>query len=397
MKTVLGSVFRRGGIFVILSLGFFSGLATNFSRGGISALSLGADVPKILVDQAKPVSELGGQLSFAPMLKKVSPAIVTVFSSKKVRVPDFSENPFFSDPFFRRYFNVPDGAFGSGRHGSQPREFGQQTGLGSGVIVSKNGYIITNHHVIAVADEIQVAVSGTKKHYLAQLIGTDPQTDLAVLKVDLDHAVEPVSFADSEKVEVGDVVLALGNPFGIGQTVTSGIVSALGRNLPGSELAQSDLVGQFIQTDAAINPGNSGGALVDGQGRLVGVNSAILSQSGGNIGIGFAIPSNLVHSVFDQIVKNGKVTRSFLGVAVREADQANGVEIANVYVDSPAAQAGLKQGDIILQVDGHDVDSPHGLRSRVSQIQPGKESRLSVLRDGKRQELKVILQAQKSS
>src|SRR5436190_18874708 len=320
--------------------------------------------------------------SFSPVVKKVAPSVVNVFTTKTVRNPMPEITPFFDDPFFRRVFGQP---FGGEAGRRQPRTFKERS-LGSGVIVTKDGYILTNNHVVDGADEIKVAREKEKKQYTAKVVGRDPKTDIAVLKIEAKD-LPFITFADSDKIEVGDVVLALGNPFGIGQTVTLGIVSATGRG--GMHIEDYE---DFIQTDAAINPGNSGGALVDAEGRLIGVNTAILSRSGGNQGVGFAIPANLARSVMDQIIEKGKVERGFLGVKLQDltpefAQQFNvpensGALVGDVTPDSPAEKAGIKTGDIIVEFDGKDVRDSRHLKLQVAQTHPGKTVPVKVLRDG---------------
>ncbi|MEO0055029.1 MAG: hypothetical protein RLZZ50_976 [Verrucomicrobiota bacterium] len=322
--------------------------------------------------------------SYSDVIAPVQPAVVSVYSSKIVRerlqVPDF----------LRQFY------------GGFPERESRQEGLGSGVIVSKNGYILTNNHVVEEADELRVAL-GDGRELEAKLIGTDPKTDVAVIKVEADD-LPFVTLADSDKLRVGDLVFAIGNPLGVGQTVTMGIVSATGRQV--GILANERLGGyeNFIQTDAAINQGNSGGALVDAQGRLVGVNSAILAggRGGGNIGIGFAIPVNLASSILTSLVETGTVQRGYLGVQIDELkpevaealglkkDQ-RGVIITNLPKDSPAAKAGLKRSDVVVAIDGKPVTIPQELRFIIASKLPGSGVELRVLRDGKERTLKVEL------
>src|SRR5438477_1172751 len=301
--------------------------------------------------------------------------------------------PFFDDPFFRRFFGSPFDDNGGRR---QPRTFKERS-LGSGVIVTKDGYILTNNHVEDGADEIKVARDKDKKQFTAKVIGRDPRTDIAVLKIDAKD-LPFITFADSDKIEVGDVVLALGNPFGIGQTVTMGIVSATGRGGMGIEDYED-----FIQTDAAINPGNSGGALVDAEGRLVGLNTAILSRSGGSQGVGFAIPANLARSVMDQLIKSGKVERGFLGVGIQDltpelARQFNvkdtqGALVSSVTPDSPADKAGLKSGDVIVEFNGRAVPDSRHLKLQVAETAPGSSTPVRVMRDGVNKMLSLTVKA----
>ncbi len=311
--------------------------------------------------------------TIAPMLEKVTPAVVNIATTGKIRV---QENPLLSDPFFRRFFDLPD----------MPRERQTQS-LGSGVIVdAKNGYIITNNHVIANADEITVTLRNGETHK-ARLIGTDPETDVAVIQIKARKLVA-IPRADSDKVRVGDFVVAIGNPFGLGQTVTSGIVSAKGRSGLGIEGYED-----FIQTDASINPGNSGGALVNLRGQLIGINAAILSQSGGNIGIGFAIPINMAWNVMQQLVKYGKIQRGRLGASAQdltpELAQAfnipfrKGAIVTSVEPGSAAQKAGLKPGDIVTEVNGRPIRNATDLRNAIGLLRVGDKVRMKVVRDGK--------------
>ncbi len=342
-----------------------------------------APKPDIKIDSS-PVGDGGGRLitSYADVVEPVQKAVVSVYSTKIVR------ERLRIDPFFRQFF------------GDQvPERESKQQGLGSGVIVSPNGYILTNNHVVADADELKVLLSDGRE-LIAKVIGTDEKTDVALIKIDAD-SLPVLTLADSDKLRVGDVVFAVGNPLGVGQTVTMGIVSATGRNDVG--ILANDQIGgyeNFIQTDAAINQGNSGGALVDAKGRLVGLNSAILSSSGGNIGIGFAVPTNLAVSILNSLVATGKVQRGYLGVAGQNLDPKlaeslgvghgiKGVVISDVVKDSPAAKAGLKRNDVITKIDNHAVDSQLALRLTVAQIAPGTEANVTVLREGKEKTFKV--------
>ena len=286
---------------------------------GASALAEPVKIPEIKVDST-PLPPTAA--SYAPVVEKVTPCIVTISTSKNVRA---SDNPNLRDPFFRRFFGIPeegdeDGSKTPRRGGrgekseksDKPRK--QMMGLGSGVIVSTEGHILTNNHVIDGADDIVVTIGKDKHEYKAKKIGGDPGSDLAVLKID-DAKVSAITFTDSDKVRVGDVVLAVGNPFGLTRSVSSGIVSSIGRS--NLQMAQYE---SYIQTDASINPGNSGGALVDVEGRLVGINTSIFSRSGGNEGIGFAVPSNLARSVMESLLKNGRVIRGFLGIGLEKEE-----------------------------------------------------------------------------
>jgi len=332
--------------------------------------------------------------SFAPMIKRVEPSVVKVSVTERSAnaVPD-QMAPFLNDPMFRQFFGdqLPDGR-------SERRSFREPApeGLGSGVIVSADGYILTNNHVVHGAEAIKVTLHDGRE-LAAKVVGTDPQSDLAVVKVDA-RDLPAITFADSDKIEVGDRVLAMGNPFGLSETVTSGMVSGLGREAEG--IPYED----FIQTDAAINPGNSGGALVDVEGRLVGINTAILSRSGGFQGIGFAIPSNLAHSVMEQLASTGKVRRGFLGVSLQDLspelarefklDGTHGTVVTDVVPDSPAARAGVLGGDVILQFDGNPVVDGRHLKLTVADVAPGTKVPLEILRDGQSKTLTLEVAAQ---
>jgi len=327
-----------------------------------------------------PTSKHDIQLSYAPLVKAAAPAVVNIYTSKTVRTRSIS--PLFNDPFFRRFFGD---AFRGLPQGGKKKKV--QNSLGSGVIVESNGVVITNHHVIEGADDIKVVLND-RREFEAKLLGSDERTDLAILKIDTEGAMLPsLTFGDSDSLEVGDLVLAIGNPFGVGQTVTSGIISALAR----TQVGITDY-SFFIQTDASINPGNSGGALVDMHGRLIGVNSAIYSKGGGSNGIGFAIPANMVRSVLSGVSEGGKVIRPWLGATGQQVTQdlassfnlarPTGVLIDEVYPKGPADQAGLKRGDIILTMDGHEVNEPQALRFRLATLSLGEEVKFKVLRRG---------------
>jgi len=329
-------------------------------------------------------------LSFAPIVKKVIPSVVNISTEKIVKTkipPQFRK--FFEDPFFKRFF----GPFGE--LPKAPKEH-KERALGSGVILTKDGYIVTNYHVVSGATKIIVKTHDGKK-YKAKLIGKDPKTDLAVIKIEAKN-LKPIVIADSSKIEVGDIVLAIGNPFGLGETVTQGIISATNRNSIGLNDYED-----FIQTDAAINPGNSGGALVDIKGRLIGINSAIISRSGGNNGIGFAIPSNMVKFVVTSLVNTGKVTRGYLGVMISNIDPAKaklygidyGVLVNKVEKNSAAYKAGIKPGDIIVAVDGEKVNNVGELRNKIAFKGAGAKVRLKIFRNGNFTEITATLKALK--
>ena len=328
------------------------------------------------------------QLSFAPLVKQVAPAVVNIFTRKKTQ--DRASSPLFDDPLFRRFFGDDFLPFG------RPRER-MESSLGSGVIVRPDGLVVTNEHVIAGATEIIVALTD-RREFDATVVLADERTDLAVLKIDVgDERLPALSLMDSDDLEVGDLVLALGNPFGVGQTVTSGIVSALARTMVGVSDFQF-----FVQTDAAINPGNSGGALVTMDGRLAGINTAIFSRSAGSIGIGFAIPSNMVGSVINAAISGVEIQRPWLGAsgqlvtaALAESlglEKPGGVVVTDIYPDGPADRAGLKTGDIITGFDGRAVDDPQSLLYRIAIRPVGETADLEVIRSGTTLQLSIELQ-----
>ncbi len=318
--------------------------------------------------------------SYHEAVMRAMPSVVGIVTSKEVRAP---RNPFLSDPALRRFFGD--------RFGDEAQ---RATSLGSGVIVSPAGYILTNNHVVETADEIEVALPDGKK-LLAKVVGNDPDTDLAVLRVQGEN-LRAISFGSSEALRVGDVVLAIGNPFGFGQTVTAGIVSALGRSGLGINTFEN-----FIQTDAAINPGNSGGALVDARGNLVGINTAIFSQSGGSMGIGFAMPVSTAKMVLEQIIKSGAVTRGWIGVELQPLTPAlaesfrlaspEGAIIGGVLRGSPADKAGARPGDVLLAIDGRPVANPQGVLDVVAGMEPGRSATLRVNRRGELVELAITV------
>jgi serine protease Do len=342
----------------------------------------------VTVDESPIVrDDVGGlRVSFSPIVKKVGPAVVQVNVTAKVqRMSEADLPPMLRDPRLRRFFGVPENL----EQAPQPRP---QSGTGSGVIVSQDGYILTNNHVVENAAEILVTMSD-RREFKATVVGTDPESDLAVIKVEAE-GLPAVVFADSDKIEVGDMVLAVGNPFGLGQTVTSGMVSALGRATLGLDYED------FIQTDAAINPGNSGGALIDTNGRLVGINTAILSRSGGFQGIGFAIPANLARNVMQQLATDGRVVRGFLGVSIRDltpdlalgfdlSERQAGALVSDVTADSPAERGGLKHGDIITHLNGKEILGGRQLKLAVGDVRPGQTVEATILRDGDEETLDI--------
>lgn len=328
-----------------------------------------------------------GQLSpgsYHDAVKRSMPAVVNIFTSKTSNKPRARKgtNPNSADPLFKFFF------------GDQPPEEEPSSSLGSGVLVSPEGYILTNHHVISDADEIDVALSDGRK-VKAQVIGSDPETDIAVLKIEAKQLPTPITLGKVESVHVGDVVLAIGNPFGVGQTVTSGIVSALGRDHVGINTFEN-----FIQTDAAINPGNSGGALIDTRGNLIGINTAIYSNNGGSMGIGFAIPINLAKQVMESILSNGSVTRGWIGVEPQNlskelleslglSSSTQGVLLSGVLEGGPAAKGGVKPGDVLITVNGNSTKDVRQLLNQIAQIAPGNDAKLKILRKDKELELTV--------
>ena len=322
--------------------------------------------------------------SYHDAVKRSAPAVVNIFTSKASAKPKArkgsKQNP--ADPLFKFFF------------GDQPPDEEPSSSLGSGVLVSPEGVILTNHHVISDADDIDVALSDGRK-VKAKIIGSDPETDIAVLKIEAKQLPNPITLGKIESVHVGDVVLAIGNPFGVGQTVTSGIVSAMGRDHVGINTFEN-----FIQTDAAINPGNSGGALIDTRGNLIGINTAIYSNNGGSMGIGFAIPVNLAKQVMESIISNGGVTRGWIGVEPQNLSKelaesiglpsnTQGVLLSGVLEGGPADRAGAKPGDVLIAVNGQPIKDVRELLSKVSELKPGTGATLSALRKNKELELKV--------
>jgi len=337
-----------------------------------------------------------GSLSqdFSWVAEEVNPVVVSISSEKviKAKSSPFSQDPFkdfFGNDPFGRFFRIPT-----------PRGEIRQRGLGSGVIVSQDGYVLTNSHVVSGAEKIWVTLSDKRK-FEAKIVGTDAKTDVGVIKIDA-HDLPVAKLGDSDKVKIGEWVLAIGNPFRLTHTVTAGIISAKGRSNVG--LAEYE---DFIQTDAAINPGNSGGALVNLQGEVIGINTAIATRSGGYQGIGFAIPVNMAKEVMDQLISQGKVIRGWLGVIIQDIDpdmaealslkKAEGVVIGDVKKDSPAQRGGVKRGDVILRFDNGKVENAVGLKNMVARYKPGTEVKIEVLREGRKRDLSVKLGEMPSS
>ncbi len=352
---------------------------------------LGQSRPAGALPQAAPVERAGDSaerpaapgaatiLSYADAARRATPAVVNIFTAKQVRLS--RDHPLLRDPLFRRYFGD--------QQSQQPT-----SSLGSGVIVSADGLILTNHHVVESAEEIEVLLADGRRAR-AKLVGSDPETDLAVLRVALE-GLPAIALGSETEARIGDVVLAIGNPFGVGQTVTMGIVSALGRNQLGINTFEN-----FIQTDAAINPGNSGGALVDTQGRLLGINTAIYSRSGGSLGIGFAIPVSSARQVMEQIVASGSVTRGYIGVEPQDVTpelaeafrlpRKDGAIIAGVMRGGPADRAGVKVGDILVAVEDKPVVSTATMLNLVAQLPPGATARFRFLREGRDVDLNIVV------
>ena len=350
-----------------------------------------AIAPQVELDETPIPREAGSHTSFAPVVKKVAPGVVKIVTTSKAANISAPEGFGLNDPFWRRFFGDQSGQQMPNRKFSVPR----QHGLGSGVIVTKDGYILTNNHVVDNAEEVKVTLQDGRE-FTAKVIGRDPKSDIAVVKIAANN-LPVVAMADSGKVQVGDVVLAIGNPFGVGQTVTTGIVSATGRGNLGIEDYED-----FIQTDAAINPGNSGGALVDVEGRLIGINTAIFSRSGGNQGIGFAVPSGLARNVMDSLISYGSVARGYLGVMIQDVTPAlakefklkdsSGALVGDVVAKGPADKAGFKDGDVVLEYNGKKVIDSRRLRLAVGETKPGTTVPVKILRDGSARNLEVTVQ-----
>jgi Do/DeqQ family serine protease len=381
-------VIARGSMVVLLTLltlAFFLGSCKRSTSQGVRfASSSDPGVNNAPINYGPPSSTAGPVVSYADIVSRVSPAVITIHSEMRVRAPQ--QYPFMDDPMFRQFF-------GDRLPQQMPEQ--RRVGLGSGVIVSTDGYILTNHHVIDGAEQIKVDLNDNRT-LDAKVVGSDPPSDLAVLKIDA-TGLPVLALGDSDRVRVGDVVLAIGNPMGIGQTVTMGIISAKGRQTGLSSGSFED----FLQTDAPINQGNSGGALVSTNSELIGINSQILSPSGGSIGIGFAIPSNMARTITDTLVKTGKVRRGQLGITVVRANsepakqlgikENKGIVVAQVQPGSAADRAGLKKGDVITSFNGVEVNDPNVFRNQVATTGPGSEVTLTIVRDGRQQQVRASL------
>ena len=373
-----------------LLVGFLSGIAGALVVAGLFFLTSSAreSEPAIKVETTPVNRDAKLGASFAPVVKKAAPSVVNIYSTHIVHIRPM-RIPTFVDPFFRQFF---DNQFpNNGRERTR-----REQSLGSGVIVSPDGYILTANHVVDGADEIEVAIADNKKEFTARVIGTDPPTDVAVLKIDAKD-LPAITLGDSDQLEVGDIVLAIGNPFRVGQTVTMGIVSALGR----SGLAGFNQYQNFIQTDAAINPGNSGGALVDAEGRLVGINTAIISSTRGSEGVGFAVPINMARHVMERLIAGGKVTRGDLPILLQDItpglaksfdlpDQ-NGALVSDVFPNTPAEKAGIKPGDVIVGLNGKDITDVNSFQLAVSESAPESSATVKLLHNGRPETVTVTL------
>ena len=383
--------------FILIAVGIVIGVVVASDMGWLPSSTAGPDqTPAPLVRPVATAPQLplagGSGKNFVEIAKSVKPAVVNIAATRTGKAGESPQVSPFDDPFFRRFF-------GDELKRDIPKER-KERGQGSGVIVDPSGVIITNNHVVNKADDIRVVLSD-KREFKAKLIGTDSKTDIAVIKIEA-TGLSPIAWADSDQLEVGEFVLAVGSPFGLTQTVTMGIVSAVGRASMG--IAEYE---DFIQTDAAINPGNSGGALVNIRGELVGINTAIFSQSGGNMGIGFAVPSNLARSIMDQLVGTGKVVRGWLGVSIQDLSpelaaqfgitETKGVLVSDVMDDSPAKKAGFERADVIVEFDGKPMDSPTHLRNAVAQTPLGKKVPIKLIRDKKSKVLEVTIVEQPKS
>ncbi len=383
--------------FTLIAVGIVIGIVVASDMGWLPNGTAGPE--PVLAPLARPVATAlqlpmsgGSGKNFVEIAKSVKPAVVNIAATRTGKAGEGPQGSPFDDPFFRRFF-------GDELKRDMPKER-KEKGQGSGVIVDPSGLIITNNHVVNKADDIRVVLSD-KREFKAKLIGTDSKTDIAVIKIEA-TGLSPIAWADSDQLEVGEFVLAVGSPFGLTQTVTMGIVSAVGRASMG--IAEYE---DFIQTDAAINPGNSGGALVNVRGELVGINTAIFSQSGGNMGIGFAVPSNLAHAIMDQLVRTGKVVRGWLGVSIQDLSpelaaqfgitETKGVLVSDVMDDSPAKKAGFERADVIVEFDGKSMDSPTHLRNAVAQTPLGKNVSIKLIRDKKHKTLEVTIVEQPKS
>ncbi len=381
-------VIAKGEVGILLTLAMLVLVLGACNRGNPQGVRFASTsdpgVANAPINNGLPGNPAAPGVSYADVVSRVSPAVITIHSQMRVRAPQ--QYPFMDDPMFRQFF-------GDRMPQQQPEQ--RRSGLGSGVIISTDGYILTNHHVVDGAEQIKVDLNDNRT-LDAKVVGSDPPSDLAVLKIDATN-LPVLALGDSDKVRVGDVVLAIGNPLGIGQTVTMGIISAKGRQTGMSSGSFED----FLQTDAPINQGNSGGALVSTNSELVGINSQILSPSGGSIGIGFAIPSNMARTITDTLVKTGKVRRGQLGITVVKLNsepakelgikETKGVGVAQVQAGSAADRAGLRKGDVITSFNGMEMTDPNVFRNLVASTAPGTDVSLTVIRDGREQQIRAKL------
>lgn len=390
MKKILEQLRNRMPVAVLAATLAVAGTALGFgikTAEGSSSKSAAVNVP---LDETPVPRDTLPRGSYAPIVKKVAPGVVKIETTTTIKDTSFQQNPGFDNPFLRRFFGDQFGQMMPPNQSGPQREHG----LGSGVIVSKDGYILTNNHVVDHANEVKVTLTDHRE-FTAKVVGRDPKSDIAVVKIEAND-LPVVPMADSDKVQVGDVALAVGNPFGVGQTVTEGIVSATGRGNMGIEDYED-----FIQTDAAINPGNSGGALVDIDGRLIGINTAIMSRSGGSQGVGFAIPSDLARKVMKSLVKYGEVTRGYMGVMIQDVTptlakefklkNSTGALIGDVVQDGPAAKAGMKDGDVVMEFNGKPVPDSRHLKLTVAETNPGSTIPVKIWRDGTTKTLEVTV------
>ena len=390
MKDVSGSL-RTGLVSsVLLIAGIIIGLVAATDLGW-TPFTKAQESPSPAVEVAIPfpVPGVPSQQPLVEVARDVTPAVVNISTTRIYKGrEDLSRNPFFEDPLFRRFFG--DEFF---HRFEVPQERREQS-LGSGVIIDPDGFILTNNHVVSMADEIKVFL-GDRREFKGKIVGNDPKTDLAIIKIDASE-LPSIPWGDSSNLQVGELVLAVGNPFGLNQTVTMGIISAVGRANVG--IADYE---DFIQTDAAINPGNSGGALVNLKGELIGINTAIYTQSGGYMGVGFAVPSNMARLVMESLISEGRVVRGWLGIIIQDLNadlteqfglnETRGALVSDVLDDSPAQMGGLQRGDVILELNEEPVENVNQLRNRVAQMPAGSTVRLTVIRDEERKEFSVTI------
>lgn len=387
MKIAVESFFRPTSMLVLTATGLLALGVLASEKESPPGAQKGPTI-NLPLDEAPVKRSAGDYASFAPVVKRVAPAVVKIVTSVQAENTPAEDLPGLNDPFWRHFFGqVPQSP-------QSPSHHPMEHGLGSGLIVTRDGYILTNGHVVDGAKEVKVTLQDGRE-FDAKVIGRDPQSDIAVVKIDADK-LPTLPLADSQKVEVGDMVLAIGNPFGVGQTVTHGIVSATDRGGMGIEDYED-----FIQTDAPINPGNSGGPLVDVEGRVIGINTAILSRSGGNQGIGFAIPSDLARTVLTSLIQFGHVTRGYLGVQIQDVTpalarefklkQTTGALVGDVVPNGPAAKAGFKEGDVIKEFNGKEVHDGRQLKLAVAETKPGTSVPVQVVRNGSAETLRTTV------